>query len=145
MQSLSKNSVLLWRQIQSGLQSSRLYTPVKKPSEKPFSVPNNWEILGYFLQWFEKKITNLSFILRKILVWRNLYTLFWYPLRQQSFSHSLTFLLRYVFVNVSYVLWKNLSPIFSLSTDAIYNFLLGWWIQYIYFFSFVNKVDSTCR
>ena len=31
-----------------------------------------------------EKITNLSFILRKRLDWRNLYTLFWYPLRQQS-------------------------------------------------------------
>ena len=48
MQSLSKNSELLWWQIQSGPQSSRVYTLVKKPSEKCFPVPNNWEIPGYF-------------------------------------------------------------------------------------------------
>ena len=33
-----------------------------------------------------EKITNLSFILRKRLDWRNLYTLFWYSLRQQSLA-----------------------------------------------------------
>ena len=33
-----------------------------------------------------EKIINLSFILRKRLVWRNLYTLFWYPFRQQGLS-----------------------------------------------------------
>ena len=68
MQSLSKNSELLWRQIQSGPQSSRLYTPVKKPSEKSFPIPNNWEIPLYFRQWFDNRT------LRKRLDWPNLHT-----------------------------------------------------------------------
>ena len=104
-QSLSKNSELLWWQIQSGPQPSRLYTPVNKSSEKSFPIPNNWEILLYFRQWFDNRV------MRKRLDWRNLHTLFWYPVRQQSLTHGLTSLLRYVFANVSYVLSKNQSPI----------------------------------